>query len=61
VVSEGRTEIMLHPGICDDDLGKTGSRLQMQRQLELDALLDPELKRVLGEREIRLISFRELN
>jgi hopanoid biosynthesis associated protein HpnK len=61
IVSDGRTEIMLHPGLCDDDLASSGSRLQMQRQRELEGLLDPELKRVLGERDIRLISFRGLN
>ncbi len=60
-VNEGTTEIMLHPGICDDDLSKTGSRLQMQRQTELEALLDPEAKRLVNERGIRLISYRELN
>jgi hopanoid biosynthesis associated protein HpnK len=60
-VTEGSTEIMLHPGLCDDDLVKSGSRLQMERQRELEGLLDPELKRILDQREIRLISFRELN
>ena len=60
-LSEGTTEIMLHPGICDADLAQTGSRLQMQRQTELDALLTPELKGVLDERGIRLISYREVH
>jgi len=60
-VSEGQTEIMLHPGVCDSDLARSGSRLQHQRQVELDALLDPALKCFLEERGIRLISFRELN
>jgi chitin disaccharide deacetylase len=60
-VEDGTTEIMLHPGICDDDLTRTGSRLQMQRQTELQALLDPDHKRILTERGIRLISYRELN
>ena len=60
-VEEGTTEIMMHPGICDDDLAKSGSRLQMQRQTELEALLDPEQKRVVSARGIRLISYRELN
>lgn len=58
---DGRTELMLHPGICDADLAATHSRLQRERQAELDLLLDPELKRLLCERGIRLISFRELN
>jgi predicted glycoside hydrolase/deacetylase ChbG (UPF0249 family) len=60
-VNEGSTEIMLHPGICDDDLARTGSRLQMHRQTELEALLDTGLKRIVAERGIRLISYRELN
>lgn len=59
-LEDGRTEIMLHPGICDAGLAQTGSRLQAQRQNELTALLDQELKGVLAQRDIRLISFREL-
>jgi len=58
---DGCSELMLHPGICDADLAATHSRLQKERQAELDLLLDPELKRLLTERGIRLISFRELN
>jgi len=54
---DGRTEIMLHPGICDADLAKMGSRLQEQRQLELDGLLDPELKHMVQEEGIQLISY----
>jgi chitin disaccharide deacetylase len=60
-VSDGSTEIMLHPGIYDPDLAQTGSRLQMQRQKELAALLAPELKSLLTARGIRLISYREVN
>lgn len=60
-IEDGTTEIMLHPGICDDELAKSGSRLQMHRQTEMQALLDPELKRDLAERDIRLITYRELN
>ena len=58
-VSEGTTEIMLHPGICDSDLAQTGSRLQMQRETELHALLAPELNTLLNARAIRLISYRD--
>jgi hopanoid biosynthesis associated protein HpnK len=58
---EGRTEIMLHPGICDADLASTGSRLQQQRQLELDALLSPEVRSAVETRGVRLITYRELN
>lgn len=60
-LTDGSTEIMLHPGTCDDDLAKSGSRLQMHRDTELAALLDPGVKSALVERDIRLISYRELN
>lgn len=60
-VGDGKTEIMLHPGICDPDLEQTGSRLLMQRQAELEALLVPELKTLLIARGIRLITYREVN
>jgi hopanoid biosynthesis associated protein HpnK len=58
---EGRTEIMLHPGICDEDLARTGSRLQAQRQFELDGLLAPQVRRAIEHHRIRLITYRELN
>jgi hopanoid biosynthesis associated protein HpnK len=61
MVTEGTTEIMLHPGMRDEDLARTGSRLQQARQNEMEALLDQQLKGVLSERGIRLISFRELH
>ena len=60
-VPEGRTEIMLHPGILDADLVKSGSRLQQQRQTELDGLLATESRRAVERNGIRLISYRELN
>jgi chitin disaccharide deacetylase len=60
-VPEGRTEIMLHPGIYDAELVKSGSRLQQQRQTELDGLLATEARRAVESNHIRLISYRELN
>jgi hopanoid biosynthesis associated protein HpnK len=60
-IGEGRTEIMLHPGVCDEDLAQTRSRLQVQRQLELDGLLAPQVRRAIDLHHIRLISYRELN
>jgi hopanoid biosynthesis associated protein HpnK len=58
---DGSSEIMLHPGICDDDLAKSGSRLQMHRHTEMSALLDPAVKSAVVERDIRLITYCELN
>jgi hopanoid biosynthesis associated protein HpnK len=58
---EGSTEIMVHPGIWDEELRKTGSRLQQQRQLELDGLLDANVRRTIEKEEIQLIGYRELD
>lgn len=60
ILPDGQTEIMIHPGVYDAELIATGSRLQKERQLELDALLDPEVKGEIVARQIRLITFREL-
>jgi predicted glycoside hydrolase/deacetylase ChbG (UPF0249 family) len=60
-VEEGSTEIMLHPGICDADLRASGSRLQQQRQTELDGLLDGSVRDAFLQRGIHFISYRELN
>jgi len=60
-LAEGQTEIMLHPGVCDAELRKSGSRLQQQRETELEGLLDAGVRSAIEERGIRLISFREVN
>jgi hopanoid biosynthesis associated protein HpnK len=60
-IADGTSEIMLHPGICDSDLARSGSRLQKQREDELRGLLDPGVRSAVTERGIRLISYRELN
>lgn len=60
-LSDGTTEIMVHPGICDSDLEQTGSRLQMHRQRELEALVAPEVKEMLREQGVRLMTYREVN
>ncbi|HXJ18551.1 MAG TPA: ChbG/HpnK family deacetylase, partial [Candidatus Polarisedimenticolia bacterium] len=57
---DGRTEIMVHPGLCDAELAATGSRLQQQRQTELQGLLDPEARNAIVKQNVRLISYREL-
>jgi chitin disaccharide deacetylase len=60
-VDEGTTEIMVHPGICDADLARLGSRLQTHREDELQGLLDAGVRSAVTERGIRLISYRELD
>jgi|SRR5579862_495942 len=60
-LDEGQSEIMLHPGICDDDLARTGSRLQRQRETEMEALLAPEVRDAVVKSGVRLISYRDVN
>ena len=57
---EGQTEIMLHPGIYDADLIQTGTRLRKERELEMNALVDPDVKRAVVANGIQLITYREL-
>lgn len=61
MLPQGRTEIMLHPGICDADLARTGSRLQQQRQMEMEALLAPQARETIERNGVSLITYRELN
>jgi predicted glycoside hydrolase/deacetylase ChbG (UPF0249 family) len=60
-VQDGRTEIMLHPGISDSELATIETRLSWQRNAEMDALIDPAVKSAVEEHGIRLITYRELN
>jgi predicted glycoside hydrolase/deacetylase ChbG (UPF0249 family) len=52
---------MFHPGVYDDALAKTGTRLLMERELELQALTDPGVRDTLAQRDVRIISYRELH
>jgi chitin disaccharide deacetylase len=58
---EGTSELVSHPGICDDDLRSKPTRLLDQREEELAALTDPFVIRETAAREVHLISYRELN
>jgi len=60
-LENGATEIMFHPGVYDDALAETGTRLLMERELELQALLDPAVRDTLAQRDVRIISYRELH
>lgn len=60
-LAEGKTEIMVHPGMCDADLRRSGTRLLRHRETELEGLLDAGVKGAIEERGVRLISYREVN
>lgn len=55
----GDTEVMTHPGFADESLADT-YRWGYQWDAERQALAAPAVRALLAERQIRLISFREL-
>jgi predicted glycoside hydrolase/deacetylase ChbG (UPF0249 family) len=56
----GVTEFMCHPGRCTDELRCARTRLKESREVELEALIAPEVRRALEESNVRLASFRDL-
>jgi chitin disaccharide deacetylase len=58
---EGTSELVCHPGINDAELERTGTRLREEREVELAALIDLDVKKEIVERGVHLMSFRELN
>ncbi len=59
-VPEGTWELVCHPGYNDGDLGQVRTRLRASRQRELEVLMSPEARRIVEERGIQLISYRDL-
>jgi predicted glycoside hydrolase/deacetylase ChbG (UPF0249 family) len=59
-VGHETVEIMCHPGIHDGELDQARTRLKESRELELEGLTEPEVKRAVEERGIKLIDYREL-
>jgi hopanoid biosynthesis associated protein HpnK len=57
---EGTSELMCHPGYADAELAIMATRLQAQRELELDALTRPGIRNLVRELGIELISYRQL-
>ena len=56
----GTTEFMCHPGRCTEELQGCETRLKQSREMELEALVDPEVRAVLAEEGIRLARYRDL-
>jgi predicted glycoside hydrolase/deacetylase ChbG (UPF0249 family) len=59
-LADGETsELMCHPGRADERL-RAGSSYAREREREIALLCDPELRALLAEQGIELVSFREL-
>ncbi|MBC8165619.1 MAG: ChbG/HpnK family deacetylase [Bryobacteraceae bacterium] len=57
---EGSTEFMCHPGHCSEELRESATRLKESREVELEALVSPEVRRALGSSRVKLVRFSEL-
>ncbi len=57
---EGTSELMCHPGYADDALQHTGTRLVEQRERELQALTQPETRKLVAALGIQLVNYRGL-
>lgn len=58
-LKKGVTEINCHPGYVDDELKKL-SAWTSYREMELKTLIHPNLKQVLQQNQIELITFKDL-
>jgi hopanoid biosynthesis associated protein HpnK len=54
---EGVSELVCHPGYLDADLVNAGTRLLVQREVEIRALTAPIVKTLVADRGIQLISY----
>jgi len=51
---------MCHPGHCGDDLKIAPTRLKESREVELRALIAPEVRTALADAGVTLANYREL-
>jgi hopanoid biosynthesis associated protein HpnK len=57
---DGTSELMCHPGIVDNALRRTPTRLLDQREVEYRALTQPAMKRLVQDLGIQLVNYREM-
>jgi chitin disaccharide deacetylase len=60
IIPPGTWEFVCHPGYNDADLQKAQTRLHESREIELRVLTTPEVRELLLEQEIDLISYHQL-
>ena len=60
ILPDGYTELMCHPGYADEELRKSNTRLQESREKELSIMTDPDIRKVVATRGIRLINFKDM-
>jgi predicted glycoside hydrolase/deacetylase ChbG (UPF0249 family) len=55
---DGLTEFMCHPGKLGPELRAAATRLKESREIELAALISPEVRSVIERRRIELVNYR---
>jgi predicted glycoside hydrolase/deacetylase ChbG (UPF0249 family) len=60
IIPEGTWEFVCHPGYNDADLQQANTRLRQSREIELHVLTMPEVRELLLDCGIALISYHEL-
>jgi hopanoid biosynthesis associated protein HpnK len=60
IIPEGTWEFVCHPGYNDADLQQANTRLRESREIELRVLTMPEVRNLLSNCGIDLVSFRQL-
>ena len=58
-LEDGITEIMCHPGYFNDQPLSNNTR-NLLRQQELEALVQPKLRKIIIENQINLITYRDI-
>jgi predicted glycoside hydrolase/deacetylase ChbG (UPF0249 family) len=56
-VQDGVTELSCHPGYVDPGFRSGYAR---EREIEVRTLCDPAIRRAIAQRQIQLVSFREV-
>jgi len=59
-VPEGVSELMCHPGYVDAALERVETRLVRQREVEFEAVADPEFRILAARLGIQLVTYRAL-
>jgi len=59
-LTPGVNEVMCHPGYVDEALSKIPTRLRTQRERELEMLTCPQVRGLINNADVHLISYRDL-
>ncbi|HEY2931813.1 MAG TPA: ChbG/HpnK family deacetylase [Acidobacteriota bacterium] len=59
-LESGVTELICHPGLYDEHLERAVTRLKREREVEVEALTDPQVRTTINDNQVELISYRDI-